>query len=87
MRRVFANADITAATRLVLDLSEMKGGDSFLLVPLVKGILAREQFTRRGGLVVILGPNSFSKSQNAATVLKQYAQPMFVDQPLFERTP
>ena len=81
MRRVFASADATAATRLVLDLSELKGGDSFLLVPLVKGILAHEQFTRRGGLVVILGPNSFSQWQNAATLLKQYAQPIFVDQP------
>ena len=82
MRRVFASADASAATTLVLDLSEMKGGDSFLLVPLVKGILAREQFTRRGGLVVILGPNSFSRSQNAATLLKQYAQPIFVNQPI-----
>jgi hypothetical protein len=81
MRRVFANADATAATKLVLDLSETKGGDSFLLVPLVKGILAREQFTRRGGLVVILGPNSFSPSQNAATMLKKYAHPIFVNQP------
>lgn len=81
MRRVFASADAAAATKLVLDLSEMKGGDSFLLVPLVKGILAREQFTRRGGLVVILGPNSFSQSQNAATLLERYAQPIFVDQP------
>lgn len=81
MRRVFASADATGATKLVLDLSETKGGDSFLLVPLVKGILAREQFTRRGGLVVILGPNSFSQSQNAATMLRQYAQPIFVSQP------
>jgi len=81
MRRVFASADAMAATKLVLDLSETKGGDSFLLVPLLKGILAREQFTRRGGLVVILGPNSFSQSQNAATLLEQYAHPIFVNQP------
>jgi len=81
MRRVFVSADAAAATRLVLDLSEMKGGDSFLLVPLLKGILAHEQFRRRGGLVVILGPNSFAQSQNAATLLKQYAQPIFVDRP------
>ena len=81
MRRVFASADATAATRLVVDLSQVNGGDSFLLVPLVKGILAREQFTRRGGLVVIVGPNSFSQSQNAATMLRQYAQPIFVTQP------
>jgi len=82
MRRVFASADATGATRLVLDLSALNGGDAFLLVPLVKGILAHEQFTQRGGLVIILGPNSFSPSQNAAKLLNQYAQPIFVDYPI-----
>jgi hypothetical protein len=82
MRRVFASADAAGATRLVLDVSAIKGGDAFLLVPLVKGILARDQFTRPGGLVVIVGPNSFSPSQSAATILRQYAQPVFVDHPV-----
>ena len=82
MRRVFASADAARATRLVLDLSAIRGGDAFLLVPLVKGILARDQFTRQGGLVVVVGPNSFSPSQSAATILRQYAQPVFVDHPV-----
>ena len=82
MRRVFVSADAAGATRLVLDLSAVRGGDAFLLVPLVKGILARDQFTRRGGLVVVVGPNSFSPSQSAATILSRYAQPVFVDHPV-----
>jgi len=82
MRRVFASADATGAKRLVLDLSALNGGDAFLLVPLVKGILAHEQFSQRGGLVIIVGPNSFSPSQNAAKLLNQYAQPIFVDYPI-----
>jgi len=82
IERMFASADTAGATRLVLDLSATKGGDSFLIVPLVRGIMSREQFTRRGGLVVILGPDTFSTSQNAATVLQRYAQPIFVDRPV-----
>ena len=82
MERMFASADAAGATRLVLDLSGTRGGDSFLIVPLVKGIMSREQFTRHGGLVVIVGPDTFSPSQNAATVLQRYAQPIFVDRPV-----
>ena len=78
--RMFAGADAAGATRLVVDLSATKGGDAFLLVPLVKGIIAREQFTRRGGLIVIVGPDSFSPAQNAARMLQQYAQPIFIQQ-------
>ena len=80
--RMFASADAAGATRLVVDLSATKGGDTFLVVPLVKGVLQREQFARHGGLIVILGPDSFSPSQNAATVLRRYASPIFVDHPV-----
>jgi hypothetical protein len=79
LERMFASADAAGATRLVVDLSATKGGDSFLLVPLVKGVIQRQQFARRGGLVVVVGPDSFSPAQNAAAVLKQYANPIFVD--------
>ena len=83
MERVFASADTAGATRLVLDLSATTGGDSFLVVPLVKGVLARDRFTRRGGLIVITGPNTFSSpAQNTATVLERYAHPIFVEQPV-----
>jgi hypothetical protein len=82
MQRVFASADAAGATRLVLDLSATKGGDSFLSVPLLKGLLAREQFTKRGGLVVIVGPDSFSAAQSVATLLQRYAQPVFVSRPV-----
>jgi hypothetical protein len=82
VERMFASADAAGATRLVVDLSATKGGDSFLVVPLVRGILAREQFARRGGLVVIVGPESFSPSQNTAAVLQRYAEPIFVDHPV-----
>ena len=78
MQRVFASADSAGATRLVVDLRSISGGDGFLLVPLVKGILARERFVQRGGLFVVVGDASFSPGQNAATLLRLYANPIFV---------
>ena len=78
MQRMFASADSAGATRLVVDLRSIKGGDGFLLVPLVRGVLARERFAQRGGLFVVVGDASFSPGQNAATLLQQYANPIFV---------
>ena len=78
MQRMFASADSAGATRLVVDLRSISGGDAFLLVPLVKGVLARERFIMRGGLLVVVGDASFSPGQNAATLLQQYANPIFV---------
>lgn len=80
--RMFASADAAGATRLVVDISATKGGDTFLLVPLLKGIMARDRFARRGGLIVIVGPDSFTPAQNTATLLQRYAQPIFVEQPV-----
>jgi hypothetical protein len=82
MQRMFASADAAGADRLVLDLRAIKGGDSFMLVPLVKGVLARERFARPGGIVLIVGPDSFSPEQNAASVLQRYANPIFAEQPI-----
>jgi hypothetical protein len=79
MARMFASADAAGATKLVLDLRAIEGGDSFLVVPLVKGVIARERFAQRGGLVVIVGPESFSQRQNAASLLQWYANPIFVE--------
>jgi predicted DNA-binding WGR domain protein len=82
MQRVFDSADAVGARQLVLDLSATRGGDAFLAVPLVKGVLSRERFTRRGGLIVIVGSESFSPRQNAARLLQEYAQPIFVKHPI-----
>ncbi len=78
IQRMFASADSAGAQRLIVDLRSTTGGDTFLLVPLVKGVVARERFAQRGGLVVLLGPKSFSPGQSAATLLQRYANPIFV---------
>jgi len=78
MRRMFDSADSAGTRRLVIDLRSVTGGDAHLLVPLIKGIVTRDRFVQGGGLYVIVGPRSFSPAQNAATLLQQYAHPIFV---------
>ena len=77
--RVMDSADSADTQRLVVDLRPIAGSDARLLVPLIKGVLMRDRFVREGGLYVIVGPNSFSPAQNAATPLQRYAHPIFIE--------
>ena len=77
MGRMFNSADSVAARRLVIDLRSIEASDGPLLVPLIKGVVTRDRFIRPGGLLLIVGANSFSPAQNAATLLRQYANPVF----------
>lgn len=81
LRRVMDTADSAGAQRLVVDLRWIAGSDARLLVPLIRGVVTRSRFMREGGLYVVVGPNSFSPTQNAATLLGHYAHPIFVDRP------
>jgi hypothetical protein len=81
LRRMMNTADSADAQRVVVDLRSIAGSDARLLVPLIRGILTRDRFVREGGLYVVVGPNSFSRIQNAATLLRRYAHPIFVEQP------
>jgi hypothetical protein len=75
------SADSAGAQRLVVDLRSVSGSDARLLVPLIRSIVTRDRFAREGGLYVVVGPNSFSARQNAATLLRRYAHPIFVERP------
>jgi hypothetical protein len=78
VRRMFASADSADATRLVIDLRSISGSDARLAVPLVRGIVARDRFTQGGGLYVVVGPDSFTRTQTAATLLQRYANPILI---------
>jgi hypothetical protein len=80
IRGMFESADSASARRLVVDLRSITGGDSRLLVPLIKGVVMRDRFAHSGGLYVVVGPNSFSPAQNAARLLEQYANPIVVNE-------
>ncbi len=77
LRRMFESADAAGARRMVLDLRAISGSDAFLVVPLLKGVIARDHLRAPGGLVVIVGPDSYAATQNAATLVGQYAKPVF----------
>ena len=79
IRRMFESADAASADRLIVDLRAVSGTDGKLLVPLIRGILNRERFLRTGSLYVVVGPDSFSQAQNAATLLARYAKPIVVE--------
>ena len=78
VRRMFESADSASAQRLVIDLRSISGGDTRLLVPLIKGVVMRDRFAQGGGLYLVIGPDSFSPAQNAARLLEQYANPIVV---------
>ncbi len=78
VQRMFESADSASARRLVIDLRSITGGDARLLVPLIKGVAMRDRFVHGGGLYLVVGPNSFAPAQNAATLLQQYANPIFI---------
>jgi hypothetical protein len=78
LRKMFQSADSADARRLVIDLRAVTGSDARLLVSLIKGIVTRDRFAQPAGLYVIVGPRSFSLEQNAATLLRQYANPIFL---------
>jgi hypothetical protein len=80
VKRMFVSADSAGAQRLVVDLRSISDGDARLVVPLIKGVATRDRFVKRGGVYVVVGPDSFSPRQNAARLLGQYANPIFVDE-------
>ena len=80
VRRMFASADSADAQRLVIDLRSISGSDARLAVPLVRGIVTRDRFAKSGGLYVVVGADSFTRRQTAATLLQQYANPLLVNE-------
>ena len=78
VRRMFASADSADARRLVIDLRSISGSDARLAVPLVRGIVTRDRFTLDGALYVVVGRDSFTPTQTAATLLQRYANPILV---------
>ncbi|MFN2397495.1 MAG: amidohydrolase family protein [Gemmatimonadaceae bacterium] len=81
LQRMFEAADSARAERLVIDMRWNYGGNTALLGPLLRGVMARERFMKLGGLFVIVGRHTFSAAQNATTLLERYANPIIVGEP------
>jgi hypothetical protein len=67
--------------RLVIDLRWNNGGNAQLLTPLIAELLRSERINRRGHLVVLIGPRTFSAAQSAAAMIERYTAAIFVGEP------
>ncbi len=79
--RLFKFVNDNAVEKLVIDLRWNNGGNTFLLTPLVQGLIKTEKINRRGKLFVIIGRRTFSAAQNASTFFERYTNAMFVGEP------
>ena len=78
---VFAEVDSLQPERVVLDLRENTGGNSFHNRQVVRGIVARPAIDRRDRLFVITGPRTFSAAMNLALDLESWTNATFVGEP------
>jgi hypothetical protein len=67
--------------RLVVDLRWNNGGNAQLVTPLVRELIRNERINRRGRLVVLIGPRTFSAAQSAAAMIERYANAVFAGEP------
>ncbi|HEX3108268.1 MAG TPA: tetratricopeptide repeat protein [Thermoanaerobaculia bacterium] len=78
--RAIAAAESGDATRLVIDIRQNLGGNSFLNRPIVKALI-RSRFDQRGRLFVIIGRGTFSAAQNLVNDLANWTNALFVGEP------
>jgi hypothetical protein len=80
-RRVFAMADSLPVSKLVLDVRENVGGNSFFNRKVVRGILQRPALDRKDRLFVIVGNRTFSAAMNLVLDLEHWTNATFVGEP------
>jgi hypothetical protein len=71
----------TRPDKVAIDLRQNRGGDSTLIVPLIRSIIQSESIDRRGHLFGIIGPATFSAAQNLTDALEKYTNILFVGEP------
>jgi len=67
--------------RLVIDVRANGGGNTFLEMPFLHGLVASRKVNRRGRLFVIIGRATFSAAQNFATLVQRHTEAVFVGEP------
>jgi len=80
-RGVFAATDSLPLARLVLDLRENIGGNSFFNRQVIRGIVARPALDRADRLFVIIGSRTFSAAMNLVLDLERWTNATFVGEP------
>ncbi|MEN8375398.1 MAG: hypothetical protein ABFS34_08115 [Gemmatimonadota bacterium] len=78
--RLVARADSLGAERLLLDLRWNRGGDNYLIRPLVRSIV-QSRFDEEGRLFVLIGRYTFSAAQSLVNELSRLSSPVYVGEP------
>ncbi|MFC3095894.1 hypothetical protein DRW07_06710 [Alteromonas sediminis] len=73
-------AEADEETRFVLDLRLHPGGETEVVNPLVKALLASD-INREGRFYVLIGRGTFSAAQLTVTALEQFSHAIFVGEP------
>lgn len=79
--RLFKFVNENAVEKLVIDMRWNNGGNTYLVTPLVRGLIANEKINRRGKLFVIIGRRTFSAAQNTTTFIERHTNAIFVGEP------
>lgn len=80
-RSVFAKADSLPVARMVIDIRENIGGNSFYNKQVIRGIVARPKLDRPDKLFVITGDRTFSAAMNLIQDIEQWTNATIVGEP------
>lgn len=79
--RLFKFIEEKDVKRLVIDMRNNNGGNSYLEPPLIHGLIRSTKLRDKGGLFVVIGRKTFSAAQNGATWIEQNTNAIFVGEP------
>jgi len=79
--RLFDAVNKPDVDTLIVDVRWNGGGNSFLNLPIVNGIIACKKIQARGRLFVITGRDTFSAAQNFTTDIGRACNPIYVGEP------
>lgn len=79
--RLFAFIGSHQVSKLVIDLRWNGGGDTYLVQPLLHGLIGCAKVNQPGCLFVIIGRGTFSAAQNTATSIERETNAIFVGEP------
>ena len=79
--RLFKFVEEQDVEKLVLDMRWNNGGNTYLSMPLLHGLIRSRKLSRRGHLFVVIGRGTFSAAQNTATFIERHTPAIFVGEP------
>ena len=80
-KRLFEFIESSSVEYLVIDMRRNGGGNNFLNVPIVQGLIKCEKVNKRGNLFVIASRHTFSAAMNCAADIEYHTEAMFVGEP------